>query len=54
MHPVSGPGTWHMVLAKFDTSGDFKWGESNQASPNSAPHQVAVDADDNAYVTGWM
>jgi hypothetical protein len=54
MHSVSGPGTWHMVLAKFDTSGTFKWGETNQASPNSAPHQVAVDADDNAYVTGWM
>lgn len=54
MHSVSGPGTWHMVLAKFDTSGNFKWGESNQASPNSVPHHVAVDADDNAYVVGWM
>jgi hypothetical protein len=54
MNSVSGPGTWHMVLAKFDTSGNFKWGESNEASPNSAPHKVAVDADDNAYVIGWM
>jgi Beta-propeller repeat len=54
MHSVSGPGTWHMVLAKFDTSGSFKWGESNQASPNTVPYRVAVDADDNAYVTGWM
>jgi hypothetical protein len=53
-HSVPGPGTWHMVLAKFDVSGNFKWGESNQASPNTVPYRVAVDADDNAYVTGWM
>jgi hypothetical protein len=51
---VAGPYTWHMVLVKYDTAGNFQWGQSNQASPNSIPHGVAVDADDNAYVTGWM
>jgi len=53
-HSVPGPFTWHMVLAKFDTSGDFQWGQSNQASPNSVARRVAVDLDSNVYVTGWM
>jgi hypothetical protein len=53
-HTVSGPGTWHMVLVKFDTAGRFQWGESNQAEVNSVAHKVAVDADNNAYATGWM
>lgn len=53
-HSVAGPFTWHMVLAKFDTSGDFQWGQSNQASPNSVARRVAVDLDANVYVTGWM
>ena len=53
-HSVAGPGTWHMVLVKYDTAGNFQWGQSNQAAPNSISHKVAVDAHDNAYVTGWM
>jgi hypothetical protein len=50
------PGTyfWHMVLVKYDTAGNFQWGITNSASPNSVGKKVAVDADDNAYVTGWM
>jgi hypothetical protein len=51
---VSGPGTWHMVLAKFDTDGNFRWGQSNQAEVNSVAHKVAVDAHNNAYAVGWM
>jgi hypothetical protein len=51
---VSGAGTWHTLLAKYNTAGDFQWAQPNQASPNSLPQGVAVDADDNAYVTGWM
>lgn len=51
---VPGAWTWHMVLAKYDTGGDFQWGQTNAANPNSIPYGVAVDADDNAYVTGWM
>ena len=51
---VSGTGTWHTLLAKYNTAGDFQWAQPNQASPNSLPQGVAVDADDNAYVTGWM
>jgi hypothetical protein len=54
IHSVSGPGTWHMVLAKYDSAGNFQWGVSNAASPNTVGHKVAVDADNNAYVTGWM
>ena len=51
---VPGVGTWHMVLAKYDTSGNFQWGQTNAAQPNSIPYGVAVDAQDNAYVTGWL
>ncbi|HEY6618356.1 MAG TPA: SBBP repeat-containing protein [Steroidobacteraceae bacterium] len=53
-HSVAGPGTWHMVLVKFDTAGNFHWGQSNEASPNSVAHKVAVDAHNNVYATGWM
>jgi len=51
---VPGVGLWHMVLAKYDTSGNFQWGQTNEASPNSIPYGVGVDAKDNAYVTGWL
>ena len=53
-HSVAGPGTWHMVLVKYDTAGTFHWGESNQAEVNTVAHKVAVDAENNAYATGWM
>lgn len=53
-HAVFGPFTWHMFLTKFDFSGNFKWGQANQASPNSVANKVAVDVDANIYVTGWM
>jgi hypothetical protein len=51
---VSGGGFWHMFLVKYDVAGHFQWGVINAASPNSVGHKVAVDADNNAYVTGWM
>jgi hypothetical protein len=51
---VPGVGTWHMFLVKYDTNGNFQWGQTNAASPNSIPYGVAVDARDNAYVTGWL
>jgi hypothetical protein len=54
LHSVSGVGTWHMLLVKYDTAGNFQWGVTNAASPNTVGHKVAVDADNNAYVTGWM
>ncbi len=53
-HSVAGPGTWHMVLVKYDTAGNFQWGQSNQAEPNSNSRRVAVDLDNNVYATGWM
>jgi hypothetical protein len=53
-HSVAAQIAWHMVLVKYDTAGNFQWGQTNLATPNSVPHGVAVDADDNAYVTGWM
>jgi len=51
---VPGVWTWHMVLAKYDSSGNFQWGETNAAGPNSIPYEVAVDANHNAYVTGIL
>lgn len=53
-HTLSGPFTWHMFLVKFDTAGKFHWAQSNEAVVNSVAHKVAVDAQANAYVTGWM
>jgi hypothetical protein len=51
---VPGTGAWHMFLVKYDTSGNFQWGQTNQASPNSFSNSVAVDTKQNAYVTGWL
>jgi len=48
VNTVSGVGSWHMILAKYDTSGNFRWGETNAAEPNSIAYAVAVDASDNA------
>jgi hypothetical protein len=53
-HTVPGPGTWHMFLVKYDLSGNFHWGEWNEASPNSVPRSVAVDSQNSAYVVGWF
>lgn len=53
-HTVAGTGSWHMVVAKYDWAGNFQWAETNQASPNSLPRGIAVDASGNAYVTGWI
>ncbi|MGC1905147.1 MAG: SBBP repeat-containing protein [Candidatus Acidiferrum sp.] len=53
-HTVPGPFAWHMYLVKYDINGNFQWGQSNEASLNCIPHKVAVDAHNNAYVTGWL
>jgi hypothetical protein len=53
-HTVPGVGTWHMYLVKYDTAGHFKWGETNEASPNTVAHKVAVDTRGSPYVVGWM
>ena len=54
VNTVPGVGTWHMFLAKYDTGGNFQWGQTNAASPNSLTDGIAVDAKGNAYVTGWL
>ena len=54
VNTVPGVGTWHMFLAKYDLSGNFQWGQTNAASPNSLANGIAVDAKGNAYVTGWL
>lgn len=51
---TDGPWTWHVLLAKYNTAGDFQWAQTNAASPNSLPTGVTVDAQDNAYLVGWM
>ncbi len=53
-HTVPGVGTWHMYLAKYDTAGHFKWGQTNEASPNTVAHKVALDGQGSPYVVGWM
>src|SRR4029077_11322027 len=54
VNSVPGADTWHMFLVKYDTSGNFQWGQTNQAEPNSFSNSVVVDAKHNAYVTGWL
>ncbi len=54
VYAVPGSLNWHMFLVKYDLRGQFLWAETNQASPNSIPHRVAIDSSDNAYVTGWF
>jgi len=53
-HVVPGVSSWHMFLVRYDTNGNFQWGETNAAAPNSIPRGIAIDANDNAYVTGWF
>jgi len=53
-HTVPGVWSWHMVLVKYDRDGDFQWGETSAANPNSQGISVAVDARDSAYVVGWF
>jgi hypothetical protein len=53
-HIVPGTLDWHVFLVKYDVNGNFKWGQTNESSINSIAHKVAVDADNNAYVTGWL
>ncbi len=54
VNTVSGPWTWHMVVAKYGTDGNFKWAQTNQGAPNTAPSGIAVDVNGNAYITGWL
>jgi len=51
---VSGVGTWHMVVAKFDLAGDFQWAQTNESGPNSVPGAIAVDGRGSVYITGWL
>ena len=53
-HTVPGVGDWHMFLTKYDSAGNFQWGQTNEATVNTVPHEVAVDARGNVYVTGWF
>jgi hypothetical protein len=43
-----------MFLVRYDTDGNFQWGQTNAAAPNSIPRGLAIDAADNVYVTGWF
>jgi hypothetical protein len=43
-----------MVLAQYDTNGNFQWGTYNAASPNTVPEKVAVDSSGNVYIAGWF
>lgn len=54
LHTVPGAGWWHMFLVKYDAAGSFQWGEWNQSAGNGMGRKVAIDADNSAYVTGWL
>ena len=54
VNTIAGVSTWHMVLAQYGTDGNFRWAQTNQASPNSVPYGIAVDSAGDAYVTGWL
>jgi len=54
LHSVPGPNTWYMFLVKYDSNGNFQWGEWNQASINSVGQKIALDTASNPYVTGWF
>jgi len=52
---VPGVCDWHMVLAKFDTNGNFQWGQVNASTINSIPDGIAADEKHHdVYVTGWF
>jgi hypothetical protein len=53
-HTVPGTGAWHMYLVKYDSAGNFQWGETNSASVNTIAHRVAIDSENNAYAVGWF
>ncbi len=53
-YSVPGPGTWHIFLVKYDTNGNFQWGEWNSASANSISDKVAVGPDGSVYAAGWF
>ena len=45
----------HMVLAKYDTNGNFLWAQTNFSyNLDSGGTGVAVDSKDNAYIIGWF
>jgi hypothetical protein len=47
-------GAADAFLSKFDPNGDFLWARTWGAAVVDAGYSVAVDASDNAYVTGWF
>lgn len=53
-YTVPGAWTWHMFLVRYDTEGNFYWGETNAAGPNSMGYSVGVDKSGSAYVVGWL
>ena len=53
-HTVAGSGPWQMLLAKYDTNGNFKWAQVNANGGNTTGYGVAVDAQDNSYTIGWF
>jgi len=57
-----GPGTeertstdwWDVFLTKFDSAGDFQWVQTWGGSEWEQGSNVAVDGNDNVYVTGFF
>jgi hypothetical protein len=48
------PGNYDIFIAKYNTSGDVIWAKSAGAIEDEKANSVAVDANGNAYVTGFF
>ncbi len=50
----AGPGIFNPYVAKYDTAGNFVWVKQLATpGPYSFTYNLALDASDNVYLTGW-
>jgi len=49
---LTSPGGYDIFLAKFDSNGDHKWSKSFGGSNDDVAYSVAVDGNNNIYITG--
>jgi hypothetical protein len=50
---LSGTNTWDIFLMKLDASGNWLWTQQDGQSSDDDAHAVAVDSQDNVYITGY-
>lgn len=52
-HTLTGNGDWEIFIVKLSSSGNFEWAHSFGEADNDIGYDLAVDADDNVYLTGY-